>query len=82
MGNRSAERGLGHLVNRSAMPLRCAMADPKDTPEYWLKRAEEARVTAKRMIDQSGRETMEKIAELYEQLASNAAARKRPPGEG
>ena len=48
-------------------------------PEYWLERAAEVRTAAKQMTDQSGRETMEKIAVLYQELAAQVAARLRPP---
>jgi hypothetical protein len=44
-------------------------------PEYWHKRAEEARVLAERMSNQRTKKMMLKVADDYDQLAVRAAIR-------
>ena len=46
-------------------------------PEHWLSRAKEARALARQLADPSGRGLMQEIAEGYERLAAEAAARQR-----
>ena len=44
-----------------------------DDPEYWRKRAEEARTIAERMIDARTKSLMLSVAENYEKIAKWAA---------
>jgi hypothetical protein len=44
-------------------------------PEYWRQRAEESRVLAEQMSDETSKTTMLKIADDYEKLAARAVAR-------
>ena len=57
-----------------------------DNPEYWRKRAEEARVVAESIRDAKSRETMLGVAEDYERMAMRAEDRangkaKKGPGK-
>ena len=45
--------------------------------EYWLGRAEEARIHASQMHDPDAKRTLLEIAENYEQLAEQAEARRK-----
>jgi hypothetical protein len=44
-------------------------------PEYWRQRAEEARVLAELMMDETAKETMLRVAEDCDTLAVRAAMR-------
>jgi hypothetical protein len=55
------------------MPSPSAARDP----EHWLSRAKEARELARLLADPNGRGLMREIAEGYERLAAEAAARQR-----
>lgn len=44
-----------------------------DDPEYWLKRAEEARTIAERMTNEHTKLLMLSVAESYERIAKWAA---------
>jgi hypothetical protein len=44
-----------------------------DDPEYWNKRAKEARRLAERMIDETAKETMLSVAEECDEFAIKAA---------
>src|SRR6516165_5917878 len=69
--------------NHMALPeLRCVVrerarsmpiAPDVNDPEYWHKRAEEARVLAERMIDETAKETMLSVAEECDEFAVTAA---------
>ena len=47
------------------------------SPEYWRKRAEEARTIAEMITDSFARDTMFDIARQYDELAERAERRKR-----
>ena len=47
-----------------------------DGPDYWLRRAEEARRTADEMADPVSKKTLLDIAKAYEELAAFAAAKR------
>jgi hypothetical protein len=47
------------------------------SPDYWRKRAEEARTIAELITDKFTRETMEAIARQYDELAERAERRQR-----
>ena len=47
------------------------------TSEYWRLKAENARVLAQDMSDRGGRGTIERIAELYEDMAAAAERREK-----
>lgn len=51
------------------------MPDTIDTPEYWRKRAEEARTLADMLEDKEAKRMMLHVVEGYERLASHAEAR-------
>jgi hypothetical protein len=53
--------------------------DPKrlDDPRHWRDKAEEARAKAEDMADAGARETMELVAEEYEELAHKAERQRR-----
>ena len=44
-------------------------------PEHWRQRAEESRVLAQQMSDETSKKMMLKIADDYEKLAARAVAR-------
>jgi hypothetical protein len=46
-------------------------------PEHWRKRAEEARILANQMNDETSKQTMLKIAADYDRLAERAEGRAR-----
>jgi hypothetical protein len=46
-----------------------------DGPEYWLRRAEEARRTADEMVDPVSKRTLLDIARAYEELARFAISK-------
>ena len=50
------------------------------SPEYWRRRAEEARTVAEMITDDFTRETMFDIARQYDELAERAERRKRRGG--
>ncbi len=50
------------------------------TPEYWRRRAEEARKRAAEMHDEEAKLTMENIAVMYEALGGRSARRMRKAG--
>jgi hypothetical protein len=53
------------------MPIAAHLNDP----EHWRQRAEESRVLAEQMSDETSQKMMLKIADDYEKLAARAAAR-------
>jgi hypothetical protein len=50
-----------------------------DDPEYWRKRAEEARTIAERMTDAHTKSLMLSVAESYEKISKWAAKRAGEP---
>ena len=56
--------------------------DPKrlDDPKHWRDKAEEARAKAEEMADAEARDTMERVAEEYEELAHRAERQRRESG--
>jgi hypothetical protein len=62
---------------RPAMP---GGGDEELSPDYWRKRAEEARTISEMMQDKFTRETMEDIARQYDELAERAERRQRRAG--
>ena len=71
--------------NHMALPeLRCVVRERArsmpiaphfNDPEYWYKRAEEARVLAERMSNERTKKMMLRVADDYDQLAVKAAIR-------
>ena len=59
-----------------------APPDPKrlDDPNHWREKAEEARAKAEDMADADARETMEHVAEEYDELADRAERQRRESG--
>ena len=53
------------------MPIAAHLNDP----EHWRQRAEESRVLAEQMSDETSKKMMLKIADDYEKLAARAVAR-------
>jgi len=61
-----------------------AMADAPhyfSDPEHWRRRAEESRVLAEQMSDETSRQMMLKIADDYDKLAVRAAMRLQGGGD-
>jgi hypothetical protein len=46
--------------------------DRLDDPKHWRDKADEARAKAEDMVDVEARQTMERVAEEYEELADRA----------
>ena len=80
------QRRLARPGERS-MPSPCyspAMADAPhyfSDPEHWRQRAEESRVLAEQMSDETSRQMMLRIADDYDKLAVRAAMRLQGHGD-
>lgn len=63
-------------ARRKPKPSRLSqMAKARFTAKYWQDRAEEARAIALEVRDASVKETMERVARMYDRLAKNEAKR-------